>query len=915
MKTKKFLCYGLLWLAFIFCFILPVSAEEQMFGEHITWVLEDGVLTLSGEGETFDFAPKEHNQSLPWDIVRKTHTLVIEEGITGIGKDAFHNFYSLRHVSFPKSLETIGERAFAETNIEAVVFSEGSRLQMVGKDAFYHCTMLDTVDFSACGALETLGTAAFSKCDTMSFVYLPQSLKTISEYAFYECEELPAIKVPYGVESIGNMAFSECSALLVVEIPATVKEFGDDVFLGSRPHVFGEKDSAAQTITKESNLHFEEGAPRHDVILRQGKTENGVVWEMDALGTLHLSGDGAIDNYPSSLSAPWYFVSKAIRTVEIGEGITFVGRENFANFPILEKVILPSTMKDIGEYAFMGCKSLKEIRLPEGLATIASHAFYSCQSIKELHLPSSLYAIGGYAFYDMNALEKFSVAENNTVFATDDFGVLYSHDFSSLMKFPVAARIESYVVPAEVKRIESLAFADTLYLKSVSFADGASVENIFSNAFCYSSVESITLPGSLTEIAGNAFYGADIKKLIIPEGVTKIGDNAFSSCQSLTELSLPKSLQIIGNSAFYMCNGLTSVELPEGLTTVGATAFGSCEALQSISFPASATWIDATVVDYTPKLESFVIAKENPYYRTDAQGGWYYNTELLRFLPNSETTHYIIQDGTTQMASGAFSGAVYLEEVVLPESLTVIPYFAFGGCKALASVTIPQSITVIENAAFSDCHKLEKVIFSEPCKVERIGVHAFKYCTSLKEFYLPDSVSNLGNGAFYYCTGLLSFYAGENTKLENIEYNTFGNCPFVTIFAPTGSALEQFAVENRMHKRVSVQLDGEEIAFDTPPMIKNGRTMVPIRGVFEAMGAFVTWNDEERQVVISLDNKIIVLTAESTVMTAGDQEITLDVPVVIVNDRTFIPLRAVSESLGCEVSWDNEERRASIVTE
>ena len=915
MKTKKILCCGLLWLAFFFCFVLPVLAEEQRFGENISWSLHEGVLTLSGEGETFDFESQKAGQSLPWDVVRQSHTLIIEEGITGIGKDAFHNFYSLRCVSFPKSLETIGEGAFAETNIEAVVFSEGSRLRAVGKDAFYHCTMLDMLDFSACGDLESIGTAAFSKCDTLSFVYLPKSLKTIGEYAFYECEELPAIKVPHGVEAVGNKAFSECSALLVVEIPSSVKKFGDDVFMGSRPHVFGEKDSLVQTVANKSNLHFEEGEPHHGIILRQGKTENGIVWEMDALGTLYLSGSGAIDNYPSSLSAPWYFVSKATRTVKMGEGITFVGRENFANFPILEKVILPSTMKDIGEYAFMGCKNLKEILLPEGLGTIASHAFYSCESIKALHLPSSLYAIGGYAFYDMKALEKITVHEGNTVFASDDFGVLYSRDFSSLMQFPMAAHIESFVVPAEVKRIESLAFADSLYLKSVSFADGARLENIFSNAFGYSSVENITLPNRLTEIADNAFFGADIIRLTIPEGITKIGDNAFSSCKNLEEISFPKSLQTIGNSAFYGCDQLTVVCLPEGVTTVGATAFGSCENLQAISFPASVTWIDATVVDYTPKLQSFVIAKENPYYRTDENGGWYYNTEFLRFLPNSETKSYTIPEGTTKMASGAFSGAVHLEEVVLPESIAVIPYFAFGGCKALENVTIPQSITTIENGAFSDCHKLKTVLFAEDCAVERIGVHAFKYCTALKEFYLPDTVSSLGNGAFYSCTGLLSFYVGENAKLENIEYNTFGNCPFVTIFAPQGSIVEQFAVENRMHKRVSVQIDGEVVALDTPPMIQNGRTMVPVRGVFEAMGAEVTWNEESRQVVISLADKKLVLVAESMVMTAGDQEISLDVPAMIVNDRTFIPLRAVSESLGCEVSWDNEERCAKLVTE
>ena len=123
-----------------------------------------------------------------------------------------------------------------------------------------------------------------------------------------------------------------------------------------------------------------------------------------------------------------------------------------------------------------------------------------------------------------------------------------------------------------------------------------------------------------------------------------------------------------------------------------------------------------------------------------------------------------------------------------------------------------------------------------------------------------------------------------------------------------------------------VTVDGGEIWFhDQPAIIKNDRTLVPARGVFEAMGATVVWHGEEKRVQIdSADNFTrVYLTIGSDnmeiykfkdIFSSDRTDKTLDVPAQVINDRTMIPLRAVADAFGCEVEWIQEEMAAVIKT-
>lgn len=111
---------------------------------------------------------------------------------------------------------------------------------------------------------------------------------------------------------------------------------------------------------------------------------------------------------------------------------------------------------------------------------------------------------------------------------------------------------------------------------------------------------------------------------------------------------------------------------------------------------------------------------------------------------------------------------------------------------------------------------------------------------------------------------------------------------------------------------ITVVLNGESINFDVAPIIKNGRTMVPMRAVFEAFGAEVTYNDSDKKVTAKKDDKTVEITADGGVMRVNGEETALDAPAFILDSRMLVPLRAIGESLNCRVEWNAEERKVII---
>ncbi len=132
------------------------------------------------------------------------------------------------------------------------------------------------------------------------------------------------------------------------------------------------------------------------------------------------------------------------------------------------------------------------------------------------------------------------------------------------------------------------------------------------------------------------------------------------------------------------------------------------------------------------------------------------------------------------------------------------------------------------------------------------------------------------------------------------------------ILSGSGTEEDPYVVDG---KQIGVYVNGTELTLDVPPMLENDRTLVPMRAIFEALGAEVSWYPEDRTIVAVRGGTTVFMQVNDWYMSVNDEWIALDAPPRIVNDRTLIPLRAVAEALGAQVGWDEEMQVVTVELE
>ncbi len=113
---------------------------------------------------------------------------------------------------------------------------------------------------------------------------------------------------------------------------------------------------------------------------------------------------------------------------------------------------------------------------------------------------------------------------------------------------------------------------------------------------------------------------------------------------------------------------------------------------------------------------------------------------------------------------------------------------------------------------------------------------------------------------------------------------------------------------------ISVTVNNTPITFDQNPLIINGRTLAPVRAIFEALGATVEWKNDTREVISTKGDVTITMAIDSTTMYKNGNPITLDVAPQIIGGRTLVPVRAIAEAFNCKVEWNNDTQTV-IITE
>ena len=461
--------------------------------------------TVSGvNGKVVDgffYNNKPGTEATPIDRWRDLKEVVIEEGVTEIGVDAFSVCTSLEKVTLPESLQKIGEKAFSYcTSLKTINIPDS--VNVIGPKAFYFCKSLTSINipegiteigyatfcyaenlttvnipasvtrigdvaFQNCGftsmnvpaTVKELGEGAFSTCRSLESVTVPA--ETVSKKAFYFCDSLKNVTLTNDVKTIGEEAFRECRSLESIEIPSSVTELGTCAF----KNCFALKTAVIKGGTVKGSLVTE-----------------ATFYNCNALETLVISDNATLD---ASFKAA--YSKSTLKTVEIGKGA-------------------------IGDSAFNGCTSLTNVTLGDGVTKIGTNAFIRCTQISSITIGSRVSSIGKNAFNGCTALTNANIGS----------GAIGANAFQD------CSRLANVTLGDGVTSIGKNAFLRCTALTSISI--GSSVKTIESYAFsACSSLSEVTI--SAAQIGNQAFRSANaLKKVTLGDGVENIPAGAFSSC-------------------------------------------------------------------------------------------------------------------------------------------------------------------------------------------------------------------------------------------------------------------------------------------------------------------------------------------------------------------------------------------------
>lgn len=147
--------------------------------------------------------------------------------------------------------------------------------------------------------------------------------------------------------------------------------------------------------------------------------------------------------------------------------------------------------------------------------------------------------------------------------------------------------------------------------------------------------------------------------------------------------------------------------------------------------------------------------------------------------------------------------------------------------------------------------------------------------------------------------------------VDSIDKQLFLRVPIIR--APIAPPVFRVAfVKESLEQVIAVTLNSEDMDFEVSPMIVQGRTLVPLSAIFDALGAEFVWDHPSQTVTGTKGGTIIKLAIGNTTAHINDKPVTLDVPGKIVNQRTLVPLRFISESLGAYVEWEGATRTVII---
>ena len=439
--------------------------------------------------------------------------------------------------------------------------------------AFSNCDNLTSVTIP--NTVTTIGSCAFNDCDGLVKIILPDSLTTIEYSAFNSCENLLRITIPDGVTSIGDEAFRGCSGLSRLTIGNGVTSIGNGAFA----YCIGLTSvTIPGSVTTMGNSIFYECRGLARVTI-----EEGVPYIADYMFNYCTSLETIV--IPDSVTSIGYCAfanCDKLTSITIPDSVTSIGHSAFYDCDGLTSITIPDSVTSMGTYAFYYCSRLSSVTLGSGLRTLSSYTFEDCGSLTNVNLGSGLETISDYAFQNCYNLRNIEIPDNVTSIG---YRAFYSCDY-----------LTNVTIGSGLEAIGNEVFYQCYNLSNVTI--GSNVATIGNRAFAEcSALTAITIPSSVTTIGDLAFTKTGLATIVIPDTVTTLGWDVFRGCTSLTTVTIGSGISALDVGTFTGCTNLTTVTLPATITAIGEEAFDGCQRLATVYFAGTQDQWDAVTIE------------------------------------------------------------------------------------------------------------------------------------------------------------------------------------------------------------------------------------------------------------------------------------------------------------------------------
>lgn len=649
-------------LLFIVCCLsltFPGYAAKGFCGESVYWSLISDTLMIAGKGAMYDYYSGTEVPYSPYkDNIRN---LVISEGVTDVGSYCFAGLDSLRTISLPVSLVSLGKSAF-ESCISIGEVTIDNNIKKMYPYVFRNCSGLKIVNWNAadCEMVLVKSESDYEYYPNYSFrgtgvecVNFGENIKIIPEEIFSSVKSLATVNIAGDIESVRYGAFNGTAWL--------DSQPSGMVYVGRCAYIF---------------KPYPEGKEPEPLVIREGTLTL-------SYGAFQNGGWESISEivFPRSLQSVscWIFSkdeispSKVVWNCESVRPELLIRKHSFDPYPInppfngiVTDFVFGDSVRNLLPRMLQNVTLTGGLTLPESLERVPDYMFSNIKNIDSISLPKNLKQIGMYAF--ANSSIKTLAIQSLTEACNNDDG-LNQHVFRN------ADSIRHLIVGNAVK-----AWIPFSYISNLRQMDWNAVESDpypeeeWMRWVYHKGPLKVNIGPDVKKLPDNFFKDAPLNRVELEvhtsdNGVLEeIGKCAFQNASCLKSIDLPPSLRRINAKAFENTTSLTRIDLPDGLEEIDDRAFYH-SAIENLFIPYSVRSLHAYGFNQCP-LDTVIAAPPTSPRERVYLG--FYNIPLLKptvYVPDTESYGNWRPD-VRPMVAGK-DGDIYYSDGVTPPKLTL----------------------------------------------------------------------------------------------------------------------------------------------------------------------------------------------------------------------------------------------------